>query len=102
MEIARNVLTSAIEAIDKGSQKHGEPHDSFIMIAQLWSVYLQHTLQRRQGNQLQAHDVAEMMSLLKKARAAYASVADNYVDDAGYTSLAAMLNPRITTESFNE
>jgi hypothetical protein len=80
----------ALNAVIDGAKKHGDTQKSFTMIADLWTVYLQ---ARRV---ITAHDVAVMMSLLKIARAAYSYSFDNYVDEAGYTALAAMLHPQTT------
>jgi hypothetical protein len=69
------------------------------MAAQLWEVYLRHSNYARHRNQstrlqIDATDVLEMMSLLKKARFVYATEPnrDNFVDDAGYIALAGMVN----------
>lgn len=96
-EITRNAaeytLDQAMEAIKVGAAKHGNTHDSLRMMAELWTTYITHISDRRSDNVLQAHDVATMMVLLKVARTAYGDVSDNYVDAAGYSALAAMLNP---------
>jgi len=92
---ARQVLEQAINAIEEGTKKHGDTAKSFTMIAELWNIYLKH----RWDNKVWAihpHDVAVMMSLLKIARAAHSYSFDNYVDEAGYTALAAMLHPTTT------
>lgn len=74
--------------------QHGNAEDSFRMIAQFWMVYLEHVNRKRPEGGITIHpeDVAEMMSLLKKARkvCGYPSL-DNYIDDVGYVALAGAL-----------
>ncbi len=93
---AKQVLTDALNAIQKGTEKHGDTQKSFTMIAELWSIYLKHTWDGGNIWVIKPHDVAVMMSLLKIARAAHSYSFDNYVDEAGYTALAAMLHPTTT------
>lgn len=78
-------------------QQHGDLAASFDMIADMWNVYLRHKA-RAAGlsDQLivpvDAVDVLEMMSLLKKARNVYgAPLPDHTADDIGYTGLAGGL-----------
>lgn len=72
---------------------HGNAEQSFDMIAELWTVYIKNIMLTRSEHNLKPRDVAQMMSLLKKARAMYGDVTneDNFVDDLGYTALAGML-----------
>lgn len=96
--IAASLLSKAASVVsfERGNQ-HGGAEDSFKMIAEFWEVYLRHTHQIRHGRELALEirpcDVAQMMSLLKKARFVHGDPlnADNFVDDSGYTSLAGML-----------
>jgi hypothetical protein len=87
---ALDVLRSAEEAIVNGT-KHGDPFNSFQMIGELWTVYLTHIGNARVDPTILPHDVAEMMSMVKVARTVYGEDEDNYVDQLGYTALAAML-----------
>lgn len=58
---------------------HGKPEDSFADICNLWSAYL--------GHKLTSADVANMMILLKIARAkSNPGHQDNWVDMAGYAA----------------
>lgn len=60
---------------------YGRPEDNFKVIAQFWTSYL--------GVPEVAGDVANMMILLKVARAATGKYKfDNYVDIAGYAACA--------------
>lgn len=69
--------------VDRQSS-HGPPEDSFSLIAKFWSAYV--------GHDIQPHDVAVMMGLLKIARIKYKSLNDDsYVDLAGYAACAAEL-----------
>lgn len=75
--------------------QYGAPEDNFETIGLLWGVYLRATrpeLGKVVGvNFVTAHDVANMMVLLKVARAGTAlhPKADNWVDIAGYAACAA-------------
>lgn len=100
--LASAVLAEASRVVtqDRGDQ-HGSAENSFEMIAQFWTIWIRHALVRRHGVDLQsanvvnldATDVAQMMTLLKKSRFLYGNSKnpDNFIDDAGYLSLAAML-----------
>lgn len=78
-------------------QQHGDLEKSFTMIADLWNVYLRHKtlasgLDVAMTVPIDAVDVLEMMSLLKKARNVYgAPIVDHSADDIGYTGLAGGL-----------
>jgi hypothetical protein len=78
------------------ADQHGDAAESFAMIAELWTVYLAHTNKMGYGSPrsvvITPRDVAEMMSLLKKARKVYGSgSAENYIDDIGYTALGGSM-----------
>jgi hypothetical protein len=78
------------------ADQHGDAAESFAMIAELWTVYLAHTNKMGHGSPrsvvITPRDVAEMMSLLKKARKVYGSgSAENYIDDIGYTALGGSM-----------
>ena len=92
---ALQVLSRAADAIAKGREAHGDAHPSFSLMAAFWNAYINHT-NKDILVELKPHDVAVMMCLFKIARAAYAYDFDNYVDEAGYTALAAMLHPKTT------
>jgi hypothetical protein len=95
-KIAADLAAGAVKAFttERGTQ-HGELEPSFTMIAELWSVYINHAITVATGIQplpaihLSAVDVLEMMSLVKKSRNVYGSrIPDHSVDDIGYTALA--------------
>lgn len=93
-KVAIEVLKEAAATIGiKRPGIHGSAENSFQMIADLWTVFLRHVKAVRGTDQLRPDDVAEMMSMLKKARKVYGDPnnVDNDVDDAGYTGLAAMI-----------
>lgn len=82
---------------ERGTQ-HGGVEDSFAMIAAFWSTWLTNSNRHRHNNDIGAVaidqvDVAQMMSLLKKARFMHGDITniDHAVDDVGYTSIAAAL-----------
>ena len=62
-------------------QDYGTPEDSFEMIGKFWTVYLDY------ATEIDAHDVAAMMALLKIARIAKSpDHMDSWCDLAGYAS----------------
>jgi hypothetical protein len=93
---AKLVLSRADEAIEVGTKKHGDTQKSFAMVGELWGAYLRYAWDGRNSVTIVPHDVAVMMSLLKVARATHSYSFDNFVDNAGYTALAAMLHPQTT------
>lgn len=83
---AAAILHRGAEIVDGSRQKtHGNRERTFGMIAALWSAYL--------GVNVTEVDAAQMMSLLKKARAKCGdqSEPDHYIDDAAYSALAGEL-----------
>lgn len=96
LEIAEKILLDAGDEIRRANREHGHTLKSFTMIGDMWSVYITHIFTLRGNNKLLPHDVAHMLALLKQARAIYGYSDDNFVDGAGYTSLAGMLTPRPT------
>jgi hypothetical protein len=93
LEVAESVLLDAASAVRSRLEEHGHTERSFKMIGELWSNYITHAYTSRDELHLQAHDVAQMMTLVKIARATYGYSMDNFIDSAGYTALAAMLTP---------
>lgn len=98
-KVATHILGTANKVVttERGNQ-HGGAEDSFAMIGQLWQTYLNNTRGNsgtiaHEGIQVTAYDVAQMMTLLKVARATHGNPQneDNYVDAAGYQSLAAAI-----------
>lgn len=93
---AAYILASAHKVVttERGNQ-HGGAEDSFQMIADLWATYLNNTPKNITMERIEvtAYDVAQMMSLLKIARAVHGDPLndDNYVDASGYQSLAAAI-----------
>lgn len=93
-DVAKGLIVGATTAImlDR-PDVHGSAENSFEMIGDMWTVYLRHCKRTRGNDTIRPEDVAEMMSMLKKARKVYgkSSNEDNDVDDIGYTALAGML-----------
>jgi hypothetical protein len=96
--VAIDILTEAGRQVGGGKDIHGSVSGSYGMIAEMWTVYLRHSnLQRhRQGDiplTIDAQDVLEMMSILKKCRGVYSPEMnrENYIDDVGYVALAGMV-----------
>ena len=76
----KSILENAIKCVcgDRDKQ-YGNPEDNFAKIAEYWSVYL--------GKEVNAVDVAMMMSLFKIARIQTGTgTLDSFVDLAGYAA----------------
>jgi len=80
------ILETANQYITKDRHAtHGEAEDSFAQIAAVWTWWLNERLTAP----IDAYDVAQMMSLFKKARAkGNPTNSENAIDDAGYTAIA--------------
>jgi len=89
--LAEKTLHAALKQITTKGEEHGDTVNSFMMISELWTVYIKNTGIVRDGIELGPNDVAQLMSLLKIARSVYGHGQDNYIDGAGYTALASML-----------
>lgn len=97
--IAKKILLEAAKTVTISRPGiHGSAENSFAMIGDMWSAYLSHKVMARQIDDsntipIDAVDVAQMMVLMKIARATYGDPMnlDNFIDAAGYTSLAGML-----------
>jgi hypothetical protein len=73
---------------------HGPPEDSFKVIASFWSAYL--------GIEIAPYQVAELMVLLKVARSKSSPHHDDhYVDQVGYSAIAAELAPANPKKDFD-
>ena len=96
--VSEKVLTGALEQIRSKAKEHGDTTNSFTMMAEFWNTYVRHTSVARAALDIQAKDVAQMMVLLKISRTAYGKSGDNHVDEAGYASLAALLDPDVKEE----
>lgn len=80
------ILEEAISLINGDRNvDYGDPVDDFSTTASLWQTYLARTIEARGGLNLQAHDVAVMMILLKVARISWTpNKKDHWADIAGY------------------
>lgn len=79
LDAAKQIVTE-----DRNAQ-HGEPEDSFGLIAAYWSAHLDHNVS--------PGDVAVMMTLLKLARLkANPENIDNWLDGCGYLACGAELS----------
>lgn len=67
------------------NDSYGDPIDDFATTADFWTTYLRRVVDRRESSQLQPHDVAVMMTLLKLSRISWSpDKRDHWVDGAGY------------------
>lgn len=84
------ILREAADIVcgDRNNQ-YGEPEDSFAVISAFWTAYL--TAATHAAVTVSPSDAANMMALLKIARAAGGYKADSYVDLAGYAACAGEL-----------
>ena len=83
------ILKEALKCVTgEREQQYGSPEDSFMAIAELWTVYLEHKCVEDNGAVLlHPEDVAAMMALLKIARICTGKYkGDNWVDLAGYAA----------------
>ena len=83
------ILKEALQCVNgEREQQYGSPEDCFMVIAELWTVYLEHKCVEDNGVVLlHPEDVAAMMALLKIARICTGKYkGDNWVDLAGYAA----------------
>lgn len=91
-ETASSVLLEAADIV-RGARNatHGDKERSFLAIAWLWNAYLES--RPLPGEEIRAFDVAQMMVLMKMARANQGqAIRDHFVDQAGYSAIAAELS----------
>ena len=88
---AKVILETALKAISTRGDEHGDLEESFTMIAKLWETYIGNVMVVRGQHRLDGRDVAQMLLMLKIARAVYGTGMDHYVDEAGYAAIAAAL-----------
>src|SRR5262245_8901019 len=93
LEVSEGVLLDAAQAVRHKNKEHGHTERSFMLIGEMWTSYIAHAFTIRGETKLHPHDIANMMALVKMARAVYGYSMDNYVDGAGYIALSAMLSP---------
>lgn len=114
IEVAKQLILDAGRTIYSDRPGiHGSAENSFQMIADLWSAYINHVVYARTLQSIQIElrpvDVAQMMVQLKQARSVYGKQdnRDNFVDCTGYSALAGMLqlpdpsSPKIEEEEDN-
>nr|DAJ03652.1 MAG TPA: hypothetical protein [Caudoviricetes sp.] len=83
------ILKEALRCVTgEREQQYGSPEDNFMVIAELWTVYLEHGCVEDNGAVLlHPEDVAAMMALLKIARICTGKYkGDSWVDLAGYAA----------------
>lgn len=82
------ILNEAMEIVHKDrNSAYGDPEDNFANIAAAWNAYLQAKIKGFIVSELNSHDVAIMMVLMKTARLAVnPNHHDSTVDIAGYAA----------------
>lgn len=91
---AGEILTEAAKIVEGSRQQtHGDKERSFETIASFWNVYLSRR-GIRTARLIEAADVANMMALLKMARAIEGdnTHVDHFLDCAAYAALAGELS----------
>lgn len=89
-DTAGSILREAADIVEGGrSQTHGSKERSFEVIAAYWTLFMS---VRQNPGPLSGAEVAEMMVLLKMARAQCGDpVRDHFVGQAGYAGVAGEL-----------
>jgi len=99
---AGEILQTAKDIVEGDrADNHGAMWVNHANIAALWAAYLG----EKPGGNIEEHDVAVMMALLKIARTKTGKFnPDDYVDAAGYMGIAGQLigSPNITTSTLAE
>lgn len=96
----QKILEEAIQCVTMNrNTQYGSPEDNFKLIGDLWTTYL-NSKDKEAKFEINAEDVAILMSLLKIARIATGSkIEDNYIDLAGYASCAGEIATKTSTPS---
>jgi hypothetical protein len=88
MDTDRELLLNEAKQLIMGdrNQDYGDPKDNFAVIANMWSLYLNHMVH--------PHDVAAMMIIVKLSRVQTSPGKwDSWVDMAGYAALGGEVMP---------
>jgi len=91
MNTPRSDLLQEAETLVNGERNdnYGDPNDDFKATADLWNAYLSRLIAGNGGYppELQPHDIAAMMIMLKLSRIAWSpNKYDSWVDIAGYAA----------------
>lgn len=89
------VLETALELVTKDrANQHGDAYHQHSSIADFWTIYLVNKGLMEPDRAIEAHDVAQMMVLMKISRAMLGGFnVDNFIDQCGYSALTyAILN----------
>jgi len=84
------ILDEAKEIINGDRQdQNGNPEDSFVVIAEFWTSYLDARDYRNRSEPISAIEVADLMTLFKLARVALGVQRDSRRDAIGYLALGS-------------
>ncbi len=88
---AKEILSEAARLVSQDREKsHGDKKLNHKNIAALWNAWL--SIRRDPSSPLTGEDVAQMMSLLKKARTQSGEKnPDDNIDDSAYSAIAGEL-----------
>ena len=82
-QTASNLITG------QRQEDYGTPEKNFTRVANYWSIRLEDKL--KDGAKITPREVAELMALLKMARATQSPTEDSFVDGIGYIAIAGEL-----------
>ncbi len=96
----QKILEEAIQCVTMNrNTQYGSPEDNFKLIGDLWTTYL-NSKDKEAKFEINAEDVAILMSLLKIARIATGGkIEDNYIDLAGYASCAGEIATKTSEQN---
>lgn len=88
----QNILAQVDGIISERGLQYGDPSESFLQIAEIWTTLLR--AQLVPGQRLSASDVGLLMASLKIVRQANTHKRDNLVDAIGYLTIVSRLEER--------
>jgi hypothetical protein len=93
---ASEIATEAARLVNGDrNETHGDTLENHQAIADIWNGYMKARGGGPELNELDAHDVANMMECLKIARRLTGAFnADDYIDGAGYAAVAGEIRSR--------
>ncbi len=87
-----DILAQVDGIISERGLQYGDPSESFLQIAEIWTTLLR--AQLAPGQRVSASDVGLLMASLKIVRQANTHKRDNLVDAIGYLTIVSRLEDR--------